>query len=128
MTKETVSSMSTGEGISSTSTNMYIIPRKCILTKEQMEAFQASKTHQDVIGYIETLNDAVSGVKLTDECEMSEVCVSVHPFSFKSTSFNFLQPMSGSAYPLFVCSLPTRTSSSNAYLYASFYFLLCYSK
>ena len=51
----------------------YTPPRKCILTKEQMEAFQASKTHADVVSYIETLNNSVIGVKLTDECSASEV-------------------------------------------------------
>ena len=51
----------------------YFEPRKCILTKEQLEAFQASQTHKDIVTYIETLNAAVVGVKLTDECTESEV-------------------------------------------------------
>ena len=58
-----------------TEASAYIVPRKCILSKEQMEAFQASKTHEGVIGYIETLNEAVVGVKLTDDCEVSEVSI-----------------------------------------------------
>lgn len=48
-------------------------PRKFILTKDQLEWFQTSETHKKVISYIETLNDAVVGVKLTDPCEESEV-------------------------------------------------------
>ncbi|PCH37425.1 Phosphotyrosyl phosphatase activator [Wolfiporia cocos MD-104 SS10] len=43
-------------------------PRKIILTKEQLEHFQASKVHQEIVSVIQTLNDGVVGVKLTDEC------------------------------------------------------------
>ncbi|KIM80663.1 hypothetical protein PILCRDRAFT_528915 [Piloderma croceum F 1598] len=46
-------------------------PRKCILSQEQLSAFQSSKTHQDVVAYMETLNNAVIGVKLTDDCPES---------------------------------------------------------
>ncbi|KAL1948423.1 hypothetical protein VTO73DRAFT_12498 [Trametes versicolor] len=46
-------------------------PRKIILTKEQLEAFQQSKTHETIVGYINALNAAVVGVKLTDECPVS---------------------------------------------------------
>lgn len=48
-------------------------PRKIILTKEQLEHFQSSQTHKDIVSYIETLNTAVVGVKLTDECSQSFV-------------------------------------------------------
>ncbi|TFK31620.1 hypothetical protein BDQ12DRAFT_618593 [Crucibulum laeve] len=47
------------------------VPRKSILSKEQLEYFQRSKTHQDIVSYIEVLNNAVVGVKLTDECSES---------------------------------------------------------
>lgn len=47
------------------------VPRKAILTKEQLEFFQTSKTHQELVSYIEVLNDAVVGVRLTDECSLS---------------------------------------------------------
>jgi serine/threonine-protein phosphatase 2A activator len=53
----------------------YTPPRKYILSKEQLEAFQVSKTYQEIITFIETLNEAVVGVKLTDECDGSEVRV-----------------------------------------------------
>ncbi len=46
---------------------------KAILSKEQLEAFQASKTYTSVASYLETLNNAVIGVKLTDECPVSQV-------------------------------------------------------
>lgn len=48
-------------------------PRKLILTKEQLEAFQQSKTHETIVAYITALNEAVVGVKLTDECPVSPV-------------------------------------------------------
>lgn len=47
--------------------------RKCILSQEQLSSFQSSKVHKDVVSYVETLNDAVVGVKLTDECAESPV-------------------------------------------------------
>ena len=49
-------------------------PRKAILTPEQLQYFQQSKTHQDIVGFIEELNERVVGVKLTDECAQSPVC------------------------------------------------------
>ena len=51
----------------------FIVPRKAILTKEQLEHFQNSKTHEEILAYIQTLNDAVVGVKLTDSCATSPV-------------------------------------------------------
>lgn len=51
-------------------------PQKYILTKEQLTAFQSSKTYQDITTYIETLNNATVGVKLTDPCEESAVSAS----------------------------------------------------
>jgi hypothetical protein len=46
---------------------------KAILSKEQLAAFQSSKTCTKVTSYIEVLNNAVVGRKLTDECTQSEV-------------------------------------------------------
>jgi Phosphotyrosyl phosphate activator (PTPA) protein len=46
---------------------------KAILSKEQLTAFQSSKTCAKVTSYIEALNSAVVGRKLTDECTQSEV-------------------------------------------------------
>jgi len=48
-------------------------PEKAILSKEQLAAFQSSKTYAKVTSYIETLNNAVVGCKLTDECAQSQV-------------------------------------------------------
>ncbi|KZT65205.1 Phosphotyrosyl phosphatase activator [Daedalea quercina L-15889] len=49
----------------------FVTPRKVILSKEQLEHFQASDTHRDIVAYIQTLNEAVVGVKLTDACAES---------------------------------------------------------
>ena len=46
---------------------------KAILTKEQLASFQSSKAYAKVTSYIETLNNAVVGCKLTDECAQSQV-------------------------------------------------------
>lgn len=51
----------------------YYIPRKAILTKENLEAFQASETHADIVNYIKTLNESILGVKLSDDCPVSPV-------------------------------------------------------
>lgn len=56
------------------STMSFQSPRKAILTPDQLAHFQQSKTHQDIIGFIEELNERVVGVKLTDECALSPVC------------------------------------------------------
>ena len=56
----------------------YIDPRKLILTKENLEAFQASKTHETIVSYITALNERVIGAKLTDDIQLSPVRKSVH--------------------------------------------------
>ena len=54
-------------------TTGFLPPRKVILTKEQLEAFQQSKTHETIVSYINALNECVVGVKLTDELAVSPV-------------------------------------------------------
>ncbi|KAN0136948.1 hypothetical protein V8E53_005389 [Lactarius tabidus] len=46
--------------------------QKAILTKEQLEAFQASNAYASITSYVEALNNAVIGVKLTDEIAASQ--------------------------------------------------------
>lgn len=48
-------------------------PQKRLLTQEQLAVFQSSGTHQSVIEYIETLNEATVGTKLSDQCIQSRV-------------------------------------------------------
>jgi hypothetical protein len=42
-------------------------PVKALLTPAQLDAFQSSNTRNDILKYIETLNDAVVAVKLSDK-------------------------------------------------------------
>lgn len=71
--------LTTPESASTTATDALATPAgyrqltKAILTPEQLVFFQTSKTHQTIISFIETLNDSVTGVKLSDECEQSNV-------------------------------------------------------
>ena len=51
----------------------FVHPRKVILSKDQLAHFQQSKTHNDIIAYVEQLNQAVAGVKLSAECTISPV-------------------------------------------------------
>ncbi|CAG7850398.1 Serine/threonine-protein phosphatase 2A activator 2; AltName: Full=Peptidyl-prolyl cis-trans isomerase PTPA-2; Short=PPIase PTPA-2; Short=Rotamase PTPA-2; AltName: Full=Phosphotyrosyl phosphatase activator 2 [Serendipita indica DSM 11827] len=56
----------------SSSESKYHPPTKEILSKEQLEQFQASETHAAIIAYIQRLNESVVGVRLTDPCDESE--------------------------------------------------------
>jgi hypothetical protein len=47
--------------------------QKAILSNEQLAAFQSSKAYATITHYIETVNNAVIGVKLTDEHAQSQV-------------------------------------------------------
>jgi len=49
------------------------VPHKAILTKDQLEWFQQSKTHETIVTYVQALNDSVIGKKLDDECDASAV-------------------------------------------------------
>jgi serine/threonine-protein phosphatase 2A activator len=51
----------------------YKIPQRAILSQEQLEYFQTSKTRQEIVSFVESLNESVVGVKLTDECSESTV-------------------------------------------------------
>ncbi len=53
-------------------------PQKTILTPAHLAQFQDSETYKNVVDYIEALNEAVTGVKTTEECTESEVNVIIH--------------------------------------------------
>lgn len=55
----------------------YRVPTKAILSPAQLEAFQSSSTHQEILSYIELLNQSVIGVKLGEECKESNVSYGV---------------------------------------------------
>jgi hypothetical protein len=67
--------MSSSEADSSSS-GIYRAPQKEILSPAQLEQFQQSPTHSQLLAYIQRLNDAVIGVKLRDPCYESEVFIS----------------------------------------------------
>ncbi|KAI5118359.1 hypothetical protein M0805_004332 [Coniferiporia weirii] len=54
------------ESESGSGSRSYTTPRKRILTPEQLAAFQGSRTHETIVSYIEALNAASIGVRLTD--------------------------------------------------------------
>lgn len=62
----------TGSGLKATMTTFRAL-EKAILSKEQLAAFQSSNTYAKITSYIEALNNAVVGCKLTDECSQSQV-------------------------------------------------------
>ncbi|KAJ6607935.1 hypothetical protein B0H10DRAFT_2178364 [Mycena sp. CBHHK59/15] len=53
------------------------IPVKAILTAGQLEYFQTSPTHAQILEYVGALNDAVVGVKLSAPCEQSDGVTSI---------------------------------------------------
>lgn len=49
----------------------YETPTKRILSNVQLDDFQRSRTHTDIVTFIEQLNDAVINVKLTEDIEVT---------------------------------------------------------
>ncbi|KAF9929627.1 Serine/threonine-protein phosphatase 2A activator 2 [Linnemannia zychae] len=54
-------------------TGGFTVPRREILTKEDLELFHASATYAAIFDFLEALNDSVIGVVSTAECYESEV-------------------------------------------------------
>jgi serine/threonine-protein phosphatase 2A activator len=59
--------------IAGPSNTSYRAPTKRILSAAQLQAFQSSQTHEDIVTFIEECNDAVRNVKLSEAGEPSEV-------------------------------------------------------
>lgn len=59
-------------------------PRKCILSPEQLNAFQSSETYDQIVTYIDTLNEAVTGVKLNDPMSVQDASESDSQFKTRS--------------------------------------------
>lgn len=51
----------------------YAPPTKIILTPAHLAFFQDTETYKSVNSYIERLNEAITGAKLSDECSQSKV-------------------------------------------------------
>lgn len=55
---------------------------KKIVSRQHLEAFLASRTHSDVVEFVEELNESVVGVTLrSKECHQSEVSLAGQPAS-----------------------------------------------
>ncbi|KAI8596150.1 hypothetical protein EDD21DRAFT_312524 [Dissophora ornata] len=51
----------------------FVVPRKEILTKEDLDLFHASPTYANIFEFLEALNESIVGVTSTAECHQSEV-------------------------------------------------------
>ncbi|CAJ0755382.1 8554_t:CDS:2 [Entrophospora sp. SA101] len=49
----------------------FIVPKRQILTKDDLEKFKESQAHEDYISFVIRLNDSVKGLKLSDDCVVS---------------------------------------------------------
>ncbi|WVW79685.1 serine/threonine-protein phosphatase 2A activator 2 [Kwoniella bestiolae CBS 10118] len=62
----------TAESEQPVASTSYIPPTKYILSKAHLAAFQRSQTHQDILDFVDDLNEAIVGKKLTEAGEGSE--------------------------------------------------------
>lgn len=68
----------------------FVIPRKEILTKEDLELFHASPTYASLFEFLEALNESVVGVVSTADCYQSEVsCKRTHRVILKRVGVQF---------------------------------------
>jgi len=51
----------------------FMVPKRQILTKDDLEKFLESDAYNDFIGFIERLNNSVKGLTLSTECFISPV-------------------------------------------------------
>nr|CAG8478672.1 11251_t:CDS:2 [Entrophospora candida] len=49
----------------------FIVPKRQILTKDDLEKFKESQAYEDYISFVIRLNDSVKGLKLNDDCVVS---------------------------------------------------------
>ena len=57
------------------SSTSYRRPVKRITSKRQLEAFQRSATHHEILDFVTKLNEAVVGKRLSDAGQGNEVCM-----------------------------------------------------
>ncbi|GLH02311.1 Serine/threonine-protein phosphatase 2A activator [Gryllus bimaculatus] len=51
----------------------FIVPKRAVLTIEDMHVWEKSEAYADYLGFIMTLNDAVKGISTATKCSESEV-------------------------------------------------------
>lgn len=66
--------------------HVFTIPEKRINTQEDFETWKRSTTFKCYLGFVRTLNDAVKGKKVSDECHVSPVRLSPLGFTFSDNS------------------------------------------
>lgn len=68
--------------VNGTPLSQYRTTYKAVLTPSQLDFFRSiSKTHNAVLGFVKDLNESVVGVKLSAECDISDVrCHPIYPF------------------------------------------------
>ncbi|BGO91944.1 hypothetical protein NBRC10512v2_004206 [Rhodotorula toruloides] len=54
-----------------------VVPTKRVVSKAHLEAWLTSETHDEVVAFVEQLNEAAVGIKLTDEVPASEAVEAV---------------------------------------------------
>lgn len=58
-------------------TQAYQIPRRRILSQEDLDVFQKSEAYSDLINFVEELNNAILGMPNSSECYVSSTCQGV---------------------------------------------------
>jgi len=54
---------------------LFVVPRREILTKDDLELFHGSETYASLFEFLDKLNESVVGIVSTAECYQSEVRV-----------------------------------------------------
>ncbi|CAG8676800.1 2243_t:CDS:2 [Cetraspora pellucida] len=60
-----------------TASSTFMIPKRQILTKDDLDKFQESQAYEEYASFIVRLNDSVKGLKLTTECIVSPALVNI---------------------------------------------------
>lgn len=79
--------MSTEEAVQPTASTSYLIPNKRILSPAHLAAFTRSRSHNEIIGFVNVLNANIIGRTLSEAGEGSEVRLSWGRDHFSSSSF-----------------------------------------
>lgn len=66
------------------------VPQKAILSPAQLEAFQTSETRQQILSFIDNLNNSVVGAKLTDPCTESQVRSLRHRCTIRGSEHTYI--------------------------------------
>lgn len=76
LVSNTMSTMDRSDPATATKPSTYVVPTKHILSRAHLDAFLRSPAHDQIVGFIDALNDAIVGKKLSEAGEGSEVSAS----------------------------------------------------